>query len=391
MPGLYVEYALSFGVARREGLWKIQYLHPEDANLKVQAWVPMYPDHELIGEEVEDIMVAEPGVRLVEVMGWLHDRITRYPYYWPKEGTYVDKFGYDFEVDLVNDNDTRKIEITQVAYDILREELRIPPPTPETEQEVDVQYETVPGGGVLVKLSVTLATAQPVSEVSIAPFTKYPMELVSLMYEEDIETFHPKKEILLPQTAESPTKFSQTTQSIRIQFPVVTAKRLTFILRQQNHEKNSYLVNDFQMNQSALWNKVSQRETEVVADTKDSLETATQVDINTISGWDIYMDALAKHQKELLNWQKEFDLYKQKQAEREQKLQEKVAAEIQYSKALDEYRSEYNAAVEKYKTRVAQYKAEAANYEAANQKYQRDLKVYNKYLRDYADWKSKWG
>lgn len=391
MAKLYVEYALSFGVQSYEGLWKIQYLHPEDAGLKIEAWIPLDPEDELIGEEVNDIQVAKPGEKLTEVMSWLYDRITRYPYYWPKEGTYVDKFGYDFEVELTADNKTDSIEITEIAYEILKNEWRIQPDSPSGEHEVDIQYETVPAGGVLIKLSVTLDRAQPVSDISMAPFTKYPMELVSLMYEEDTETYHPKKEILIGEGANNLTKFEQTTQSIRLQFPVVTAKRITFILRQRNHEKNTYLVNQSKVDKNQLWNDISQREAEVSLDATDGLETVTQADLLTMSGQDIYLKQLAKYQQELAQWQKEFDLYKRKQAEREAALAMKVAVDKAYEVQQSEYRAEYNAAIQKYKTQIAQYQEQTQDYDTAYQKYERELKVYNQYLRDYADWQSKWG
>jgi hypothetical protein len=387
---LYVESALSFGVEQYEGLWKIQYLHPLDANLKQQAWVPMTADHEQIGQEVANIPVAEPGPKLIEVMGWLYNQITRYPYYWPKEGSYVDKFGYDFEVQLASDNKTSLIEITQVAYEIMKAELNIKPPVEQNDREVDIQYETVDGGGVLIKLSVTLDRAQPVSELSLAPFTKYPMELVSIMYEEDIETFHPKKEIIIPKDDTETKKFSQTTESIRFQFPVVTAKRITLVLRQQNAEKNTYLVHEDSVGKAQLWADISKREAEVTLDTTDGLETVAQSEVNKLSGWDIYANQLQKHMRELMKWKKEFDLYKQKQSERNAKLAEGKAEEIRYNKALSEYRQEYNRAVAKYKTRVRNYQAEMQAYNTAYTKYQKDLVVYNKYLRDYAAWKAKW-
>ena len=388
MSKLYVEYALSFGVETNEGLWKMQFLHPYDANTKVQTWIPLDGSDERIGSDVDDVRVAQPGERLIEVMGWLYDRITRYPYYWPKEGTWVDKFGYDFEADITDNNQATEVEITQIAYDILKEELRIKPEPVSGETEVDLQTEKINAGGVLVKLQVTLNRSQPVSELNIAPFTKYPMELVSLMYEEDTETFHPKKEITLSNVERSDKKFNQTTESIRFQFPVVIAKRFTLVIRQQNPEKNTYLVSKDAINRKALWDMISKREADVSLDDKDGLETLTAKELDKISGFDIYIQEVRKYQSMLLKWRKEVDLYRQKQAERTALLQEKERIDSQYSGDISEYREEYNEAIKKYKTKVANYENQLQNYNAAYQKYQKDLKIYNKYLREYGDWKS---
>lgn len=392
MTTTYIEYALSFGVEKADGLWKVQLLHPYDANKTIPVYLPMDATDSRIGQEVNKIMVAKPGVRLVEVMKWLYDRITRYPYYWPKEGTYVDKFGYDFEATLIKNNTSASnVEITQVAYDILKAELRIQPKDPANTNDVDIQFETVPGSGALVKILVTLSYPQPVSELVIAPFTKYPMELAALIYEEDIKTFHAKKEIILPKEATAKKRFEQTTRSIRLQFPAVIAKRFTIILRQQNAEKNTYVVNEDAVNKKELWDTVSQREAEVTLDANDGLETVSSQELDKWSGWDIYLQALDKHKKDLAAWEKEYEIYIQKKTEREAKLLEKDKEEKRFQQATSAYREEYNRALSSYNTRVAKYNQDLNNYNASYQKYERDLSLYNKYLRDYGEWKSKWG
>jgi hypothetical protein len=331
--------------------------------------------------------MAEPGEKLLEVMGWLYDRITRYPYYWPYEGTYIDKFSYDFEIEMSSDNKPSSIEITQIAYEILKEALRIQPVDPAN-PGIDVQTDKVNGGGALVKLSVTLDNAQPVSELNLAPFTKYPLELVSFMYEEDIETFHPKKEIIIPKENIDSKKFSQTTQSIRFQFPVVIAKRFTIILRQQNYEKDTYLVAEEAITKDSLWAAVSKREAEITLDTTDGLETITSQELDKLSGWDIYLEQLAKYQNDLKKWEGEVEIYKQKEAERNAAIKEKLLEEVKYRHAMSEYRTEYSEAVKKYQTRVDLYEKELEQYNFAYAKYQRDLVLYNQYLRSYAAWQS---
>lgn len=386
---LYVSQALSFGVQKFEDLWKVQFPHPYDTNVLVSAWLPLDPEDSRIGEDIDGVRVAQPGVMLLEVMGWLNDRITNYPYYWPKEGTYVNKFGYDFQADVATDNKVTVFEITKVAYDILKDEFRIQPPNPEN-TNVDIQYDTVPGGGVLVKLSVTLSNAQPVSELNIAPFTKYPLELVSIMYEEDTETFHPKKEIAIPKDNTDTKKFSQSTESIRFQFPAIIAKRFTIILRQQNYEKNTYVVMEEDLQNQELWDAISKRETEVTLNTEDGLETVSTEEVDKLSGWDIYQQQLTKYQDDLKKWTNEVNVYKQKEAERNAAIKLKASEDKRYAQALSEYRADYNAAVTKYKTKVAQYKTNLSSYNTAYAKYQKDLTLYNKYLRDYSAWKKKY-
>lgn len=363
MANTYVEYALSFGVQQFEGLWRMQYLHPLDAGTKLEAWVPFEEGIDRIGQEVDGIKVAEPGPRLKEAMGWLHNRITRYPYYWPKEGTYVDKFGYDFEVEL-NDKETRTIELTQVAYDILKVELAIQPEPVTTSGEITAETELIAGGGVLVKLSVTLDYAQPISELNLAPFTKYPLKIESLLYEEDIESYHPKKEILL-----NARQTDTSTHSVHMQFPVVTAKRLTLILRQANAEKNSYVSDLKNLSKTQLWNEVSRRDS--------ALEKALPLDEEGKStGWNIYLNQVQKHQQAILDWKREFERYKEEQAARLKEMEN----DSRFATMDSSYREEYKKAVIEYKTKMVEMASTSSNYERAYQQYEEELKLYNDYI-----------
>jgi hypothetical protein len=391
MTTMNVEYALSFGVQANDALWKIELLDPVDAGAKVQAWLPMTADDPQIGDKINNIQVARPGDKLVEVMGWLYNRITKYPYYWPYEGTYVDKFGYDFQIDYVDDTTVTTVELSEIAYEIIKAAMNIQPPDPSNTTEVDIQNDTVAGGGVLIKMQITLDRAQPVSELSILPFSKYPLQLVSLMYEEDIKTYKPLKEIVIPSENTDTKNFTQTTSSIYFQFPVVTANRFTIIFRQQNAEKNTYLLNPDNLTKTELWDMISERQAEVSLDTVADNDTLTQSEIDQLDGWDIYIKQYAKFQKQYLDWQNQMKTYKQKLVDRGTKLQQKAAADAKYAKDLAEWRQEYNAAMKKYQTQVNNYQAAISKYNSDYAKYQQNLTAYNNYIRDYNAWKAKWG
>jgi hypothetical protein len=389
-----VEYALSFGVSANESLWKIELMHPTDASAKVLAWLPMNADDTQIGDTIDNIQVAAPGPKLIEVMGWLYNRITKYPYYWPYEGKPVDRYGYDFQVDLEADNKNASyVEISEIAYEIIKTKLNVQPPSTDGTVDVDIVNDKVDGGGVLIKLRITLDRAQPCSELNIAPFTKYPMELVSLMYEEDIKTFKPLKEIALPKKvyADSTKNFSQTTQSMHYQFPVVIANRFTLILRQRNAEKNTYLLNPDTLTKKELWDWISEREAEVTLDATDGYDTIPQAELDKQDQWTVYLEKYAQYKKDFLAWQKKLNVYKQKSVERQAKLAQASAAEKKYEKDMKEWRAEYKAALKKYQNQVDNYKAAVDKYNTDYARYQDNLKKYNEYVRDYNAWKKKWG
>lgn len=367
----YVEYAISLGVQQREGLWKIEFPHPLDVLNKQAAWIPMSTEDSRIGEVIDDIEVAEPGPLLVEALGWLYKKIQGYPYYWPYEGTYVDKFGYDFSVQLSEseDNRVREVEITQIAYDILKAKLDIKPPR---ETEKIIYEESLPAGGAYVKYSVTLNQTKPVSEISITPFTEFKMEVVSITYEEDIETFHPKKELLLENKPEP------STGTVTIKFPAITARRISVILRQVNYKKSTYLMSEKELTRKDLWRKISERK----ADVQVRLEKNSERKVEADTGWDIYLGEIQKHKKAHQQWAEDMKVYRQRMG--------KTEAEKRKERA-DEFRSEYKEAQEKYNRQVEEYKEDTEGYEKAKARYERDLQLYNKYLRDLRAWNSKWG
>lgn len=361
MNTYHVEYAISFGIERFEGLWKIEFPHPLDVGVKKVAYLPMTADDERIGRVIDGIYVAQPGERMVEVLQWLYDQITKYPYYWPWEGTYVDRYGYDFEVDLGmgEDEPVERVEISLLAYEIVKKKLNIqptPPPNPIVGDD-----EWVEPGGVLVKLVVTLDRPKPVSEISIAPFTKYPMEVVSISYEEDIETFHPRKEIILDNQPmvgipvlrpESPW----STESITFKFSEILARRFTIILRQPNYVKNTYLINEDDLNKKDLWEKIAQREAE------DTLG----------AGESLYLLEIAKRQIQLWKWRKQVE------SKRRNLLNKSNSVQVQ--SVFSDFRREFKEAVQRYLINFVE------SEESEDTSHKPTLSFYNKTLRSWIDW-----
>lgn len=186
--------------------------------------------------------------------------------------------------------------------------------TPVISEQIDQWVETIEGHGSYVKIFLTLAKPEICSQLVIRPFTKYPIELVSLQYEEDTETYHRPKELI--QYAEE----KESTNIIRVMFPAVVAKRFTIIINQKNYEKNTYLVQEKNLNNKDLWAKIAVREAEVTLDLGDGLETVEQSQIDTWTGWNIYLQALERYRDELKAWQKQVEEYNKQYAKYEEDL-----------------------------------------------------------------------
>lgn len=394
-----VQYAVSLSIAERQGLWKIQFIHPLDAMVKVNAWIASTVDDERIGTTIDGVKVATPGTHMIEVLSWLADLINTYPYYWPYEGNPINKYGYDFSVDMntAETDSVTKVEVTDIAYNIIKQNLDIQA-APSNPQSVDESIYYIKGGGALIKYTVTLDKAQPISEITITPFTEYDLEVESIMYEEDIETYHVRKE-LLPQDItyiddkpySAPTDPQASTKMMIFKFPSVIAKRLTFILRQKNYKKDTYLIREKEINEKDLWDKISQRETEVTLDITDGLDTVEVEKLDTWTGWDIYQQQLQKYYEALKKWQEDMQIYRQKLAERQAAIDLQNQYTNQYNTEMNQYRAEYAAALGKYNEKVTNYRNQLASYNNAKATYDRNLALYNKYLQDLKAWQAKWG
>lgn len=163
--------------------------------------------------------------------------------------------------------------------------------------------------GAYVKLSITLQKQELCSQITLSLFTKYPIDIVSIYYEEDTDTWHEPKEL---------TQHAKETQSagvIRVTFPNIIAKRFTFIINQKNYEKNVYSVSKRTFDEKNLWDKIAIKEAEATLDLGDGLESVAQGDLDSLSGWNIYVDALQKHRLEVQSWEKEMDAYNKEYAD----------------------------------------------------------------------------
>lgn len=373
-----INYAISLGVQERDGLWKISFVNPLESTAVQFAYLVMDPTDLRVGSKVDGIYVAEPGDRMKTVLSWLYAGINKYPYYWPWEGTFVDKYGYDFEIQKSGDR-IQVVEATAIAYEIIKNEIEVKPEDPN-DRVVEVA-EILEPGGAYVKFTVTLNQPSPTSEVTISPFAPYPLEVVSIMYEEDIETYHPRKELIFK---EKPTS---STSSMTFSFSPVIAKRFTIILRQKNYTKNTYLIRGKEIEKNALWDKIATREAEVTLDLTDNVETVEEDKITNWTGWDLYLLAQQKYYDDLAEWEKNLKEYNYYQ----QKLKEKRVAEEKYEQERTAYRAEYRRATQKYEEALRAYNTKAAQYEQAKKSYDENMKLYNKELAALKEWENKWG
>lgn len=393
----YINYALDVSQENNEALWKIQIIDPLDAGKLLTGYIGM--EGQTVPTEYNGIITTEAGPHLQEVLSILYQSIQGYPYTWPWESQPINQFSYDFTADI-SDGLISSIELSDMAYTIIKNKISVPGAPPSEDILDPNNPEFLAPGGVYVKLQVTLDRTQPVSQISIQPFTKYPMEIASISYVQDDKNFSQRKELLLS----NPPEPSTGTQIIT--FPQIVARIIWIILHQPNYEKDTYLVdNNYKRYQSSnnfstdngsvkqlLWDEISARDTEILLDPNNATVTPiSQSQVNSLDGWDIYQDALAKYNQEVEEWKKQVSDYqnwlKQKTDIENQNAQ--LAANYQHD--LDQYNADYNAAVANYQAEMQSYQDNVTSYNSRYAAYQQQLAAYNQYRRDMSAWMSQWG
>lgn len=378
-----IQQSLSLKKETRTGLFLFECLHPLDQEKRERFY--LNKNNVSDKDEIEGIKVLSIGERFAETLDWLEKSIDSFPYVWPFEGKSLDRYGYDFTCTLSN-NEITSLELSEIGYHVIRNYLDIEDPNyiPYV-----VEEEYFKGGGAFVKFSVTLDERKPVNEIVLHPFTSFPLDIVSITYETDIENYSERKE-LIPQTvsySEDGIKFVEPEERISgvntiiFKFEEVSARRLTFILKQKNYTINNYLIREEVSQKNSLWDKIKEREATVTLDETDGLETLTQKELDKKSGWDNYLKERNVYQKKHKEWKDAMSIYNEKIAERNKMIQAKEKEEARYKQAVSDYRSEYNKAKKAYEDKQKSYEKRLASYKKEKKAYDKKLKAYKDYLK----------
>lgn len=232
---IYIEKSLSLSKDGYENPWRFEYLHPYDAQRKVVVYFENQWNES--GSTYKDKPVYGVGEELGYILEQLLPRIEKYPYYWEMENQKINPIGYDFYTDqAVEGQSNGMIEIVDASKVILWEKLRISPRVGQLIEPITHLEEVE--GQFLVKFQLTLEKSGPVNEIDLNLHTIKPVELASLVYEEDTGRYVVPKEINI-----TGLEIKSSTEGMQIRLPEpIYAKRFTFVLRQNEPTINKYNV-----------------------------------------------------------------------------------------------------------------------------------------------------
>lgn len=243
------------------------------------------------------------------ILDRLHLRIESYPYAWPLEGEKLDVFGYDLELEMSGSAEmTSRVEWTEVAETNIRRRLSIEPPEQGVWRELSSdEYVEGPGAGVRVELE--FEKAGPVNHVSLELMAAKEVELKALLFQEDTKRYTPMREIILRDTM-----VTKSNRSLSVNLPQpVYAKKMVFILVQEEYAVNRYILPANYRAKSALLEMVREQEANKTLSDVNSAQVSLNyqeqaeniADLFRRSGLEGYAEAMRKYKSEHEKWLKE--------------------------------------------------------------------------------------
>lgn len=158
-------------------------------------------------------------------------------------------------------------------------------------------------GGAICKFQITFPNPSVISQISMDPYTEFPMEILSIHYSSN--EYGVFTDNILKYNRDNPVYVDDPWS---ISFPSVVAKSITFFVRQTNANKNTYIVSKDEVNKKELWSKISAMESKETLSSswerRDDINPALSQDkIDEIdSTWQLYLDQRNKSKNWFGNW-----------------------------------------------------------------------------------------
>lgn len=226
---IYIEFLLSLTKSSLEDPFRIEWTPLYSAEKRTGYLANKY---HLAGDDYKNTLVLEVGPNFQTILDLLVPSIEKYPYVWPLESQKMDLLGYDFSTD----EDVSIIEIEPVAREEVWRKLKLVAPALSLVSPYVEPIEV--RGGHLTKFSLTLGKASPISLLSFQMQSTLPVKLASLIYESDISGYSEAQKVDL-----NLLQIEQSAEAITLLFgEAIFAKRLTFVLAQDNAKSNTYYL-----------------------------------------------------------------------------------------------------------------------------------------------------
>lgn len=150
-------------------------------------------------------------------------------------------------------------------------------------------YPGVPVEGAFAEIELMLSSVTFVSELTVVPFSRYPLEVVSI-----VGILESGERVLV-----APEKSKSSTGDIGFTFPGERVKGLRLLIRQRHAEERHYWVDANQMKNEAVWDEIA---SSVLPTSKAlSVDGKPRKDEMIIGDWSLFLKRLKSVGKEMGN------------------------------------------------------------------------------------------
>jgi hypothetical protein len=141
------------------------------------------------------------------------------------------------------------------------------------DDEIDMQMYGIDGPGAMSKLGITFNSPTMISEISLTPFTIYPVEVSAILYETEVEygvnsdTVPPTQKYIMASRdlLESNPAIKPlikggdevSSDTMVFSFPSTLIKRLILVVKQKNYRTKSNVTDAWDIEKANLWAKLS--------------------------------------------------------------------------------------------------------------------------------------
>jgi hypothetical protein len=153
-------------------------------------------------------------------------------------------------------------------------------------------YHDYPKTGAICELEITLNGLTTVSEIQFVPYCSYPLEIVAIHGYEREDSGGKMYSLISPNHPNIYQRSQKSTDRMVFQFPSVEISKLRILIRQENYEKENFIVSYDNLHNMEMWDRIASDST-LIPDFKEPGESIAEFDKkNEITGWQLYLKKL---------------------------------------------------------------------------------------------------
>lgn len=107
--------------------------------------------------------------------------------------------------------------------------------------------------GAICELEIKFESINTVNEITLHPFTKYPIDVIAIRYKLTDDEDEPLIEIVTPDNVDETLKSSFTKEKVSFRFPDILCKNIYILINQRHYTRETYIYDPSSVYKNSLW------------------------------------------------------------------------------------------------------------------------------------------